>query len=92
MKNNFFKKWMMPLGIAILGIAGAFTTMSMGSNAALADQQGYRFVSSTDQCHIAKMCATNGSVTCKYSLNVTAWGKENEELDQPCTIQLYEKP
>ncbi len=92
MKNIFFKKLMMPLGVAILGIVGAFATMSMGSNTTLSDQQGYRFVSSTDQCHVAKMCSTDAGPTCKYSLSVTAWGKEDEELDEPCTIQLFEKP
>ncbi len=82
---------MMPLAVVVLGVAGAFATMSMGSSKTVLDQQGYRFVSSTDQCHIAKMCATTGGTICKYSPTVTAWGKADEELDHPCNVQLFEK-
>lgn len=92
MKTTFFKKLMMPLAVAVLGIAGAFTTMSMASDdEVLVDMVGYRFVSAQNPCEITnKTCTTNAGPTCKYLVTQTLWGKEDAQ-DLDCPIELHEK-
>lgn len=92
MKTNLFKKLMMPLAVAVLGIAGAFTTMSMaGNEAVLTDMAGYRFVSAQTPCEITnKICTTVDGPTCKYLVTQTLWGKFDPD-DAECPIELHER-
>ena len=94
MKTLLLKKLTMPLVIAVLGILGAFSTMSMSSNdKMLTDMVGYRFVSEQNPCvDTQKLCSTNVGVTCKYLAVHDLWGKSIDEDDEPCLIPLYEKP
>lgn len=80
----------MPIGIAVLGVAGAFVTTSMKSTSSLADQPGYRFLNAANPCVMVKECTTDGTVICK-SGTITLWGKESEDLAHPCNVQLYER-
>lgn len=87
MKTNF-KKLMMPLGVMVLAIAGAFTTMSMGKSETLMPQQGYYFVSALDRCHEGISCETDESdEICKWG-TITQVGKVNLN-DANCPVKLY---
>lgn len=90
MKTNFFKKLMMPLAIAVLGVAGAFTTMSMADAEALAGPKGFKFQDALHPCVMVKECALDGQVICK-SGTITLWGKVDETQPEPCDVQIYER-
>lgn len=84
MKTNF-KKLMTPVAVAVLGIAGAFTTTSMSSDKVLDNRQAYKQISGTcvDQ---GIMCQTDFGPVCK-SGTVTLWGKAPGS--STCTVPLY---
>ncbi|WP_157485904.1 DUF6520 family protein [Flavobacterium soli] len=81
-----FKKLMMPLAVAVLGIGGAFTTMSMAGNKVLDNRQAYQQISGTcvDQ---GFMCQTEFGDVCK-SGDITLWGKPSLGATT-CTVPLY---
>lgn len=58
MKTNFFKRFMMPLAVMFLGIAGAFVTMSMSSTESLSQMKGYKYVSPANPCDFVENCTT----------------------------------
>jgi hypothetical protein len=91
MKTNFFKKLMMPLAVMVLGIATAFTTTSMSSAKALANVQGYRFVSQADPCHIDVMCSNIFSANVCTSGSNQLWGKQTPSATT-CPLTLYKIP
>ena len=91
MKTNFFKRLMMPLAVMVLGIATAFTTTSMSSTKALANVQGYRFVSQADPCHIDVMCSNIFSATVCTSGANQLWGKQTP-TSATCPLTLYKIP
>ncbi|MFC6095695.1 hypothetical protein ACFPVY_03470 [Flavobacterium qiangtangense] len=68
MNNNFLKTASLPFAVAILGIAGAFTTTSMSSSKVLANQQGHQFISASVPCKEVKMCQTeNNGILCRVN-------------------------
>lgn len=91
MKTNFFKRFMMPLAVMILGIAGAFVTTAMSSTETLANVQGYRFVSLADPCHAEQMCTTVVQPTICTSGSQRLWGKDNPSINE-CDVPLYKIP
>jgi len=83
-----------PLAVAIFGAVGAFSTMSMASVAKpFVNQQGYRFVSTTDPCHIDLMCRTQTGPVCTSSTSASLqiWGKADESVND-CQVRLYKIP
>lgn len=78
---------MMPLAIAVLGIAGAFTTTSMAGNKVLDQRQAYKQLSNTcvDQ---GFMCQTETGDICKSVDDVTLWGKPSIGAST-CAVPLY---
>jgi hypothetical protein len=91
MKTSFFKRLMMPLAVMVLGIATAFTTTSMSSTKALANVQGYRFVSQADPCHVDIMCSNVFSATICTSGSNQIWGKVTPNAPT-CALTLYKIP
>ena len=90
MKTNV-KKLMMPLAVIILGSAGAFATMSMGTvKAAPGDQRGYLFVNTLNPCVQDIMCSNIVNDICKTPSLQTLKGKINES-DASCPQTLYKK-
>lgn len=71
----------------VLGVAGAFTTMSMGKAQPSATQQGYYFVSTLDRCHLGIECSTIEDEICTWGTD-TQRGKVNEG-DMECPVVLY---
>lgn len=91
MKTDFLKRLMMPLAIAVVGVAGAFVTTSMSSTKSLANVQGYRFVSQVDPCHVDAMCSNVFSANiCTSSGGAQLKGKAS--LNAPCDVTLYKIP
>jgi hypothetical protein len=86
MKTIFSKRFMAPLAVIILGGAGAFVTTSMGSTNALAQKNGYRYLSEQEPCHEEIKCQTeNNNVIC------TSGGNQLFEQTSPnsCDVPLY---
>lgn len=68
MKTNVLKKAMMPIAVAVLGIAGAFTTTSMTTNKTVANVWGHKFTSAAIPCDQVKMCQTeNNGILCRVN-------------------------
>ncbi|MBG6109820.1 hypothetical protein IWX84_000681 [Flavobacterium sp. CG_9.10] len=78
----------MPLAVMVLGVAGAFITTSMSSTKALANVQGYRFVSQADPCHLDLMCSNVVTANVCTSGSNQLWGKTNPSA-ATCQIPLY---
>lgn len=85
--NTNFKKLLMPLGVMVLAVMGAFTTMSMGKAQPSMVKQGYYFVSTLDRCHLGIECSTIEDEICTWQ-SKTQVGKVNE-TDSNCPITLY---
>lgn len=81
------KKAIMPFVVMVLGVAGAFTTMSMGKAKPTMSQQGYYFVSNLERCRQGIECSTVEGDICKWGL-ITQVGKLNE-TDTNCPVTLY---
>lgn len=77
----------MPFVVMVLGVAGAFTTMSMGKAKPSMTQQGYYFVSNLDRCHEGIECSTDLGEICTWESNIQV-GKVNE-TDANCPVKLY---
>lgn len=86
MKTNF-KAIMMPFVVMVLGVVGAFTTMSMGKAEVLAPSQGYYFVSLADRCHMGIECDLEEGDICKWG-DIVQVGKTNPS-DVNCPVTLY---
>lgn len=88
------KKMLAPLAIAIVGSIGAFATTSMASaSKPLVNQQGYRFVSAADPCHLDLMCRTEPGPVCTSETNpsLQIWGKANPSINV-CEVRLNKIP
>lgn len=87
MKTRFLKGIYLPVATAVLGVAGAFATTSMGSRDVV-DQRGY-FRDSQEVCQESIMCQTeNNNVICSDGSH-ELWGKATPNAD--CDIRLYQK-
>ena len=84
---------MMPIATAILGIAGAFATTSMGTAEARVSTMGHRFISSATPCDPVKLCQTeNTGVICRVidaDPNSAVLTGKVSTVDQFCPIPLY---
>lgn len=89
MNATFLKKMAMPMAVAVLGIAGAFGTVSMKGNESLVNKTGYRIINGVCQ-ETSVMCRTEDGVTCKLGF-ATLWGKNNPS-DANCPIPLFHIP
>lgn len=85
--NTNFKKSLMPFVVMVLGIAGAFTTMSMGKAKPSMVQQGYYFVSELDRCHKGTECSTIEDEICTWGSDVQKGKLNNTGID--CPVVLY---
>lgn len=84
---------MIPVATAILGIAGAFSTTSMGSSETRVATMGHRYISPTVPCDRVKECQTeNTGIACRVidsdpnSAQLTAKTSPNDKF---CPIPLY---
>lgn len=66
MKSVFFKK-MMPLFVFVLGIAGAFSTMSMKGASSTDSVDGWAKDQDNVPCQIRVSCQTEGSIMCRHN-------------------------
>lgn len=83
-----------PVAVALFGIIGAFTTTSMASAPGkLVNQQGWRFVSAADPCHLDLMCRTETGPVCtsETSSTLQIYGKANPAIND-CQVRLYKIP
>lgn len=77
----------MPFAVMVLGVAGAFTTMSMGKAKTSMPVQGYYFLSDQDRCHEGIECSDVDGDICKWG-SITQVGKESEESTD-CVVKLF---
>lgn len=91
MKRNFLKGIMMPAAVVVLGVGGAFVTTSMSSTKALANVQGYRYVSQADPCHAQQQCSTVFNANICTSGGSQLYGKANPNVNV-CDVPLYKIP
>jgi len=80
-----------PFAVMVLGVAGAFTTTSMGDKS-LANRKAYEHVSMQQPCVFRIDCSTSGSNVCKVSaLTPQLWGSDTPDGTpvSSCTQILY---
>lgn len=77
----------MPFVVMVLGVAGAFTTMSMGKAKPSMTQQGYYFVSNLDRCHQGIECSTIEDEICTWESNIQTGKASANDVD--CPVVLY---
>lgn len=85
MKTLLIKK-MMPLAVFVLGIAGAFTTMSMQKTSVVSPTFGWADAVN-EECSVRVSCETIGTVACQVS-----YPSGNIAYTKPgtvCLSQLY---
>lgn len=95
MKTRFFKAIMLPMATVVLGIAGAFTTTSMGSNKAFADQRGYYELDDEDACQQSIMCQNvENPIICSTTVLGTPHILKGKvaSTDFTCPVTLWQKP
>lgn len=92
MKTNFFKRFMMPLAVMFLGIAGAFVTMSMSSTESLSQMKGYKYVSPANPCDFVENCTTVFGDLCTASDDTTILWSKYQETDALCPRRLNKIP
>ncbi|MEO8255332.1 MAG: DUF6520 family protein [Flavobacterium sp.] len=91
MKRNFLKRIMMPAAVVVLGVGGAFVTTSMSSTKALANVQGYRYVSQAEPCRAETQCSNIFNATICTSGGAQLFGKANPNANV-CDVPLYKIP
>ncbi|WP_343591058.1 DUF6520 family protein [Flavobacterium sp.] len=84
MKTNLKK--MIPMAVAVLGIAGAFVTTSMQkASSTLIPRLGY-VLDENDDCNIPVQCDTNQNEICQHTDGQQAFGKDAQGN---CNVTLF---
>lgn len=84
MKNSFFKA-VLPVVVAVMGLAGAFTTMSMqDASASLAPVTGWITDHNGQPCNLQVSCSDAGGPPCVFNSEIA-----RVKNGTVCTTQLF---
>lgn len=84
MKNSFFKA-VLPVVVAVIGLAGAFTTMSMqDASASLAPLPGWITDHNGVPCNLQVQCSNMGGPKCTFNGEIARVKNGTQ-----CTTELF---